>query len=211
MAYFTLAAHLVARESLTKRTGRASPNVIPAILPARLALDRSQQGQGLGAELLWDAISRAVAANRQAAARLVVVDAIDERAASFYEHFGFEPIPDNPTRLVQKMSSIEAALNSGALARDARCSSRNLKMHRSWQHPWQRPGRTLRGMMPPKLVLSIAEAAEVLGVSDDLIYELTARGELPCLRLGRRKVIPTVAIQAVIDGTLEGFPIKPRQ
>ena len=65
-------------------------------------------------------------------------------------------------------------------------------------------------MMPTKLVLSIAEAAEVLGVSDDLIYELTARGELPCLRLGRRKVIPTVAIQAVIDGTLEGFPINPR-
>ena len=65
-------------------------------------------------------------------------------------------------------------------------------------------------MMPTKAVLSIAEAAEVLGVSDDLIYELTARGELPCLRLGRRKVIPTVAIQAVIDGTLEGFPIKPR-
>jgi GNAT superfamily N-acetyltransferase len=112
VAYFTLAAHLVARESLTKRTGRGSPEVIPAILLARLALDRSQHGQGLGAELLWDALSRAVAANRQAAARLVVVDAIDERAASFYEHFGFEPIPGNPTRLVQKMSSVEAALSS---------------------------------------------------------------------------------------------------
>jgi excisionase family DNA binding protein len=62
-------------------------------------------------------------------------------------------------------------------------------------------------MMPTKLVLSIAEAAEVLGVSDDLIYELTARGELPCLRLGlgRRKVIPTMAIQAVIDRSMKGF------
>lgn len=112
VAYFTLAAHLLAREALTRRTGRGSPNVIPAILLARLALDGSLQGQGLGVELLWDALSRAVAANRQAAARLVVVDAIDERAASFYEHFGFEPIPGNPTRLVQKMSSIEAALSS---------------------------------------------------------------------------------------------------
>lgn len=64
---------------------------------------------------------------------------------------------------------------------------------------------------PSKLVLSIAEAAEVLGVSDDLIYELTARGELPCLRLGRRKVIPTVAIQAVIDGCMEGFRITERR
>ena len=112
MAYFTLAAHVLAREALTSRTGRGSPNVIPAILLARLALDGSLQGQGLGAELLWDALSRAVAANRQAAARLVIVDAIDERAASFYEHFGFEPIPRNPTRLVQKMSSVEAALGS---------------------------------------------------------------------------------------------------
>jgi len=110
VAYFTLAAHLVTRESLTKRTGRGGPNVIPAILLARLALDRSLQGQGFGAEVLWDALSRAVAANRQAAARLVVVDAVDERAASFYEHFGFEPIPGNRTCLVQKLSSIEAAL-----------------------------------------------------------------------------------------------------
>jgi GNAT superfamily N-acetyltransferase len=112
VAYFSLAAHLMARESLTKRTGRGSPNVIPAILLARLALDRSHQGQGLGAELLWDALSRAVSANRQAAARLIVVDAIDELAASFYEHFGFQPIPGNPSRLVQKLSSIEAALET---------------------------------------------------------------------------------------------------
>jgi len=111
VAYFTLVAHLVSRETLPKRAGRGSPDVIPAILLARLALDRSQHGRGLGAELLWDALSRAVAANRQAAARLVVVDAVDEHAASFYEHFGFEPIPDVPTRLFQKMSSVEAALD----------------------------------------------------------------------------------------------------
>ena len=110
VAYFTLAAHLVDRQTVSKRVGRGSPGVIPAILLARLALDRSLQGEGLGAELLWDALSRAVAANRQAAARLVVVDAVDGAAASFYRHFGFEPIPDNELRLVQKLSSIEDSL-----------------------------------------------------------------------------------------------------
>ena len=35
------------------------------------------------------------------------------------------------------------------------------------------------------LVLSIREVADILGVSDDLVYELVARGEIPCLRLGR--------------------------
>ena len=92
-------------------------------------------------------------------------------------------------------------------------------MQRSWQHPWQHVPSTLRSMSQPnagaqapsKLVLSIAEAAEVLGVSDDLVYELTARGELPCVRLGRRRLIPVVAIQAIIDGCLDGFQITDRR
>ena len=110
VAYFTLAAHLVAKGSLPKPTGRGSPDLIPAILLARLALDRALHGQGLGAELLSDALSRAAAANRHSSARLVVVDAVDDRASSFYRHFGFEPMPDRDHRLVQKMSSIETAL-----------------------------------------------------------------------------------------------------
>ena len=55
------------------------------------------------------------------------------------------------------------------------------------------------------LVLSISETAELLGVSDDLVYDLVARGELPCLRLGRRRVIPRAAIELVIHGALDGF------
>lgn len=111
VGYFTLAAHLVARAELPKRIGRGSPSVIPALLLARLALDRSLQGRGLGVELLWDALSRAVAAHRAAAARLVLVCAIDDAARSFYEHYGLTPVPSRPDRLVQKMSSIESALS----------------------------------------------------------------------------------------------------
>ncbi len=40
--------------------------------------------------------------------------------------------------------------------------------------------------MTERLVLSVAETAEALGLSDDLVYELTETGELPCLRFGRR-------------------------
>jgi predicted N-acetyltransferase YhbS len=113
VAYFTLAAHLIAREQIPRKVGRGSPQMIPAVLLAKLALDESLAGQGLGGELLWDSLSRATAASQQAAARLVVVDAIDDRAVSFYEHFGFTPLPGNPRRLVQKMSDIDAALASG--------------------------------------------------------------------------------------------------
>jgi excisionase family DNA binding protein len=55
------------------------------------------------------------------------------------------------------------------------------------------------------LIVSIAEAARLLGVSDDLVYELTERGDLPCLRLGRRKVIPRQAIDGIIERAVEGF------
>ncbi|MEO7198346.1 MAG: GNAT family N-acetyltransferase [Solirubrobacterales bacterium] len=110
VAYFTLAAHLVSKEAVPPPAGGSSPSVIPAILLGRLALDRSEHGRGLGAELLWDALSRAMAANRQGAARLVVVDAADAATASFYRHFGFKPIPGHPHRLIQKLSSIEPAL-----------------------------------------------------------------------------------------------------
>jgi predicted N-acetyltransferase YhbS len=110
-AYFSLAAHLVARAELPKRVAHGAPLSIPAILLARLALDRSLQGRGLGGELLWDALSRAVKASEIAAARVVVVDALDERAAAFYEHHGFKAVPENPHRLVQKLSDIVAALS----------------------------------------------------------------------------------------------------
>jgi excisionase family DNA binding protein len=56
-----------------------------------------------------------------------------------------------------------------------------------------------------RLVLSIREAAEALGVSDDLVYEMTARGEIPSLQLGRRRVVPLRAIELLIERSLETF------
>ena len=55
------------------------------------------------------------------------------------------------------------------------------------------------------IVISVSEAAELLGVSDDLVYELTQRGELPCVRFGRRKVIPRRAIELVVEAALANF------
>ncbi|MDP3984199.1 MAG: GNAT family N-acetyltransferase, partial [Acidimicrobiia bacterium] len=93
LAYFSLAAHLVVRVDLPKKVSRGSPASIPGVLLARLALDAGLHGKGLGGELLWDALSRARAASDIVAARLVIVDAIDRQAASFYQHHGFTAIP----------------------------------------------------------------------------------------------------------------------
>lgn len=64
----------------------------------------------------------------------------------------------------------------------------------------QRPEHTV-----DRLAVSVAETAAALGVSDDLIYELIAHGDLPCLHIRRRKVIPLRAIHLVLDAALDGF------
>jgi excisionase family DNA binding protein len=55
------------------------------------------------------------------------------------------------------------------------------------------------------LVLSVGQAAEALGVSDDLIYELIARGQLPCLPLGRRKLVPRRAVELLVESAMDNF------
>lgn len=50
-------------------------------------------------------------ASARAAARLVVVDAIDDEAARFYRRFGFRACPD-PHRLVRKTSEVATALGT---------------------------------------------------------------------------------------------------
>jgi excisionase family DNA binding protein len=55
------------------------------------------------------------------------------------------------------------------------------------------------GVERERLTLSVEEAAAVLGISRALTYELVARGELPCLRLGRRIVVPRRALLALVE------------
>ncbi|MGI8625956.1 MAG: GNAT family N-acetyltransferase [Geodermatophilaceae bacterium] len=109
MGYYSLAGHRLIREELPKSIGRGSPREVPAVLLARLAIDVRLQGRGLGGALLADALSRVVAATDLVAARFVVVDALNESAAMFYEHHGFRRIP-TALRLVQKISDVAAAL-----------------------------------------------------------------------------------------------------
>ena len=110
VAFMIMCPHEIRREVLPSKVARGTPNVIPAILLARLALDRRLHGEGLGAQLLVDAIGRAVDAVRLAGGRFIVIDALHERAAAFYRRFGFQEVPDVPLRLVMKASDDAASL-----------------------------------------------------------------------------------------------------
>jgi len=109
VAYYTIVAHAIFREDLPRSVVRGNPIQIPSVLLAKLALDRSFQGQGLGSVLLVDALARIVAATRTVAARYVVVDAFSSAAADFYAHHGFVRLPDS-TRLLRKLTDIAASL-----------------------------------------------------------------------------------------------------
>jgi GNAT superfamily N-acetyltransferase len=110
VGYFSLCPHELRREALTRRLGHGAPESIPSILLARLALDAQLHGQRLGTQLLVDALTRAVAAVAATGGRLIVVDAIDEAAATFYEHHGFQRLPAAPHRLVIKASDAARSL-----------------------------------------------------------------------------------------------------
>jgi GNAT superfamily N-acetyltransferase len=92
--YYTLSAGSI-------ETGAANPRLlkglarqpIPIVLLGRLAVDRSQQGRGLGKLLLRDAILRYVQAADIIGARALLVHAKHEKAANFYAGFGFERLP----------------------------------------------------------------------------------------------------------------------
>jgi excisionase family DNA binding protein len=52
---------------------------------------------------------------------------------------------------------------------------------------------------PRRLTLTVEEAGQLLGVSRSYAYELVRQGALPCMRLGRRIVIPVGVLDALID------------
>jgi GNAT superfamily N-acetyltransferase len=114
VAYVSLTTGSIRPETAPRRYARGMPrHPLPTILIARLAVDRRHQGRRLGSRLLAEALRRAVQASDVAAARLVVVDAIDDHGAAFYRRWGFIDVPENPRRPFRKISDIRRALDDG--------------------------------------------------------------------------------------------------
>jgi len=98
--FYTLAATGVPLDALSEEVARKLPRypLVPAAFLARLAIAQPYQGRGLGAALLVDALKRAARAELGVFA--LIVDAKDDPAQRFYEHFGFALLPGEARRLV---------------------------------------------------------------------------------------------------------------
>jgi GNAT superfamily N-acetyltransferase len=113
VGYHALTAGSVSRAEAPERVGRGlAAHPIGVVVLGRLAVDRVQQGQGLGTSLLQDALLRAEQAAETVGVRAVLVHAIDAAARSFYLRFGFSPSPVDEMRLMLLMKDLRAFLRT---------------------------------------------------------------------------------------------------
>ena len=96
VGYYTLAVGAVAHEQGPGRIRRNMPDPVPAMILGRLAVDKSQQGRGIGTGMLRDGVLRTVQAAGIAGIRAILVHAISEPAKRFYERHGFVSSPIDP-------------------------------------------------------------------------------------------------------------------
>jgi GNAT superfamily N-acetyltransferase len=104
--YYTLSACHVRLEDVATDWQKRLPRYpeVPAVRLGRLAVDRSYQGQKIGAALLADAGARALRSD--VAAHMMIVDAKDGSAAAFYAHHGFRADPRDPLRLYIPLAAL---------------------------------------------------------------------------------------------------------
>ncbi len=110
IGYYSLAAASVLHAVATSRVRRNMPDPVPAILLGRLAIDLAWQGKGLGADLLADATLRVLAAAEIVGVRVLLVHALSDAAAAFYEAHGFRPSPLDPLTLMIAMDEARRSL-----------------------------------------------------------------------------------------------------
>ena len=106
--YYTLSQFAVELEVVPEELAKKLPRypMVSTTLLGRLAVSQEYRGQGLGESLLMDALRRSLQMSRQIASAAVIVDAINESAASFYRRYGFLELPEVGRRLFLPMGTI---------------------------------------------------------------------------------------------------------
>ena len=93
VGYFTLMPTTVVYNDLPKSIRLGGTKSIPGYLLAKLGLDRSLRGRGLGPDLLLDALATVVRAADAAGGRVIVVDSLpNDKVHRFYCSADFMPL-----------------------------------------------------------------------------------------------------------------------
>ncbi len=106
VGYYALASGAITVAASVGRFRRNMPDPIPVAVLGRLAVDRPQQGMGLGRALFRDCALRVAQAADTIGIRGIVVHAISEQAKAFYLALGFDPSPADPMTLMVTLGDI---------------------------------------------------------------------------------------------------------
>jgi GNAT superfamily N-acetyltransferase len=109
--YRLSAFHIEAQVVPRRRT--EGPRPLPAILVSRLGVDVGFQNRGIGAALLWHALTVVESVALPLGVRVVVAPAAGERAIRLCSHFGFQPVKSDPERLYLLTQDISASTHAG--------------------------------------------------------------------------------------------------
>jgi GNAT superfamily N-acetyltransferase len=110
IAYYALASGAIAQAAVPGRFRRNMPDPIPVVVLARLAVDRSYQGRGIGRALFRDAASRVSHAADVIGIRGILVHAISDEARRFYIALGLDPCRAEAMTLVVTLQDLRASL-----------------------------------------------------------------------------------------------------
>lgn len=89
IAYYTLVYGSVNREEMARSYKQNAPMRIPVMILGRLAVDLKWQDKSIGKHLLKEALLKTIEASSIAAVRGLLVHAIDDRAKTYYQRYGF--------------------------------------------------------------------------------------------------------------------------
>ncbi len=62
-------------------------------------------------------------------------------------------------------------------------------------------GPVIEVCSPQRLAITVEEAAVVLGISRATAYDAVSGGEIPCIHIGRRILIPKIALKRLLEGS----------
>jgi GNAT superfamily N-acetyltransferase len=115
LGYYSLAVGSIHKADLPLLAARRFPNFpLPVVRLARLAVDRTQQGKGLGGDLLTDAMFRCLRVADDVGVAALIVDAKHERAKAFYSRYEFDALPDQPLTLWLPLPALRKLLGDQA-------------------------------------------------------------------------------------------------
>jgi len=116
LGYYTLSASSIALYKLDNEIQKKLPRYpsLPVTLIGRLAIDSILHGVGLGEMMLVNALKRSLHASNDVGSMAVIVNAINTKAAAFYQRYGFFTFKGNAHQLYLPMKQITSLFNASS-------------------------------------------------------------------------------------------------